>query len=141
MTVIFRSAFNTHRSGALTTLFVCYVVGATCNCCRLHAHSVYTIQPCTSLQCHFIQSHICRVHVHLAVTFHLLFWQNNQDLLPATAATRGWNDTEIRVSTESVPWRRTFSHLACWDLNSQPFNHKSGALPLTYPHSPVQHRQ
>ena len=27
-------------------------------CCRLGASSVYTIQPCTSLQRHFIQSHI-----------------------------------------------------------------------------------
>ena len=29
-------------------------------CCCLGTCSVYTIQPHTSLQCHFIQSHICR---------------------------------------------------------------------------------
>ena len=43
------------------------------------------------VQCHFIQSHICRVHVCLAVTCHLHFWQNDRDLLHATAVTRGWN--------------------------------------------------
>ena len=33
------------------------MAGVTWNCCRLGARTVYTIQPCTSLQCHFIQSH------------------------------------------------------------------------------------
>ena len=56
-------------------------------CCRLGASSVYTIQPCTRLQCHFIQSHIGRVYVCLAVTCHLHFWQNDRDLLRATAVT------------------------------------------------------
>ena len=60
-------------------------------CCRLGASSVHTIQPCTRLQCHFIQSHIGRVYVCLAVTCHLHFWQNDQDLLRATAVTRRWN--------------------------------------------------
>ena len=32
-----------------------------------------------------------KVHVHLAVTCHLHFWQNDQDLLRATAVTQGWN--------------------------------------------------
>ena len=56
--------FNIHRSAVLTALFGCCVAGATWNwCCRLSASSVYTIRPCTSLQCHFIQSHIGRLHV------------------------------------------------------------------------------
>ena len=46
---------------------------------------------CTSLQCHFIQSHIGRMYVSLAVTCHLHFWRNDRDLLRATAVTRGWN--------------------------------------------------
>ena len=50
------------------------------------ARSVYTIQPC-----HFMQNHIRKVHVCLAVTCHLHFWQNDRDLLPATVVTRGWN--------------------------------------------------
>ena len=40
-----------------------------------------------------MQSHIRKVHACLAVTCHLHFWQNGQDLLVlrATAVTRGWN--------------------------------------------------
>ena len=45
----------------LTALFGCCMAGATWNCCRLGASSVYTFQPCTSWQCHFIQSHIGRL--------------------------------------------------------------------------------
>ena len=60
-------------------------------CCRFGASSVYTIQPCTRLQCHFIQSHICRVYACLAATCHLHFWQNDRDLLRATAVTQRWN--------------------------------------------------
>ena len=43
------------------------------------------------LQCPFMQSHIHRVHVCLALTCHLCFWQNVQDLLHATVVTWGWN--------------------------------------------------
>ena len=31
------------------------------------------------------------MYAWLAVTCHLYFWQNDRDLLRATAATRGWN--------------------------------------------------
>ena len=51
---------------------------ATWNCDRLGARSVYTIQPCTSLRYHFMQSYIHRVHACLAVTCHLHFWQNDR---------------------------------------------------------------
>ena len=61
-------------------------------CCRFGASSVYTIQPCIRLQYHFIQSHIGRVYACLAVTCHLHFWQNDRDLLRATAVTWGWNE-------------------------------------------------
>ena len=37
-------------------------------------------------------------------------------------------DTEIRVSTESRPWRRKFSRRSSRDPNPRPFNHESGAL-------------
>ena len=40
---------------------------------------------------HFMQSHICKVYVCLAVTCDLHFWQNDQDLLHATAVKWGWN--------------------------------------------------
>ena len=39
----------------VTALFSCYMVGAMWNCCRLATSSVHTTQPCTSLQCHYIQ--------------------------------------------------------------------------------------
>ena len=35
---------------------------------------------------------------------------------------------EIRVSTESGPWRRKFSRCSCQDSNPGPFNHESDAL-------------
>ena len=43
-------------------------------------------------------------------------------------------DTEIRVSTESWPWRRKVS---CWDLNLWPFDLESGALTTEEPCSPT----
>ena len=50
----------------VTALFACYMASAKWNCCRLGASSVYTMQPCTSLQCRVIRSHIRRMI--LAVT-------------------------------------------------------------------------
>ena len=72
----------------------------------ISACSVYTIQPCTLLH---KATYICKVHVYLAVICHLHFWQNDQGLLHATAVIQGWKDSQIRVGTESGPWRRTFS--------------------------------
>ena len=93
--------FSTHRSGVLTMLFGRYMAGATWNCCCLGAHSVYTIQPGTSLQCHFIQSHIHRAHACLAATCHLHFWQSDQGLLRASAVTQGWNGYHITIHCRS----------------------------------------
>ena len=47
---------------------------------------------CNHAPYHFMQSHIRKVHVCLAVTCHLHFWQNDWGLLRATAVTRGWNE-------------------------------------------------
>ena len=47
---------------------------------------------CTSYNhapCHIMRSHIRKVYACLAVTCHLHFWQNDQDLLRGTAVTRG----------------------------------------------------
>ena len=38
-----------------------------------------------------MQSHVWKVHACSAVTSRLRFWQNDWDLLRATAVTRGWN--------------------------------------------------
>ena len=83
----------------------------------------------TNAPCHFMQSHIRMVYACLAVTCHFHFWQNDRDLLRATVVTRGGGtDVEIRVSTESRPWRRQFSGRSCRDSNPRPFNRESGAL-------------
>ena len=58
---------------------------ATWNCCRLGAFCVHH----TTM--HFMQSHIRKVYACLAVTCHLRFWQDDRDLLRATAVTQGWN--------------------------------------------------
>ena len=73
---------NIHRSGVLTALpwLVPHETAA------ISARSVYTIQPC-----HFMQSHIRKVCVCLAVTCHLHFWQNDWGLSRATVVTWGWN--------------------------------------------------
>ena len=45
--------------------------------------------PYNHAPCHFMQSHIRKVYACSAVTCHLHFWQNDQDLLHATAVTHG----------------------------------------------------
>ena len=75
----FYSAFlNIHQSGVLTAL--AWLVP--------HETAAISVQvlctPCNHVLCHFMQSHI---HVWLAVTCHLHFWLNDQDLLCATAVT------------------------------------------------------
>ena len=74
--------FNIHRSGApaAPAWLMPHEPAA------VSVHSVYTIQPC-----HFMQSHIRKVYACLAVTCHLHFWQDDRDLLHATAVTWGWN--------------------------------------------------
>ena len=49
------------------------------------------VTPYNHAPCHIMQSHIRKVYACLAVTCHLHFWQNDQDLLHATAVTLEWN--------------------------------------------------
>ena len=76
---------NNHQSGVLTVL--AWLVP--------HETAAVSVQvlctPYNHAPCHFKQSHIRKVHVCLAVTCHVHFWQNDRGLLCATAATRGWN--------------------------------------------------
>ena len=118
---------------AAAALFSCYMAGAMWNRCRLGASPGYTLQQCNSLQCHSIRSHIRRMHMGLAVTCQLHFWENDRDLLCVTMYHGDWTDTEIRVITESWPWRRKFSRRFCRDSNPRPFDHESIALPQSYP--------
>ena len=57
----------------------------------------------------------------------LHFRQDDRGLLRATAATRGWKITR----EEKIPAN------LCRDSNSQPLDQESGALPTSYPGSPV----
>ena len=41
-------------------------------------------------------------------------------------------DTDIRVSTESLPWRRKVSCRSSGDSNPGHFDHGPGVLPLSY---------
>ena len=109
--------FNIHRSGVLTVL-AWLVPHETASVSAQVLCTPYNHAPC-----HFMQTHIRKVYASLAVTCHLHFWQNVWDLLRATVVTRGGGmDTEIRVSTESWPWRRKFSSHFCRDSNPWPFN-------------------
>ena len=99
----FYSAFlNIHRSGELTAL-ICLVPHKTF---AVSVHCVCTIQTCT---CHFMQSHIHKVHACLAVTSHMHFWQNDWDLLPATVVIRGWNRYQNKSQRRKLTWeKKTF---------------------------------
>ena len=92
----------------------------------LRCHLTYEGQVVTNAEARFNKSHIRKVYACLAVTCHLHFWQNDRDFLRATVVAH--TDTEIRVSTESRPWRRKFSRRSSRDSNPRPFNHESGAL-------------
>ena len=74
-----------HRSGVLTAL--AWLVP--------HAAAAVSAQvlctPDNHAPCHFVQSHILKVHAYLAVTCYLHFRQNDRGLLRANAVTRGWN--------------------------------------------------
>ena len=99
------------------------MAGATWNCSRFGVSSVYTIQPC-----HFMHSHIRKVYACLTVTCHLHLTEWPGSFTCYCGNTGGGTDTEIRVSTDSRPWRRKFSHRSCRDSNPRPFSHESGAL-------------
>ena len=82
----FYSVFlNIHWSGVLTAL--AWLVW--------HETAAILVQvlwtPYNHAPCHFMQSHIRKVHACSVVTCHLHFWQNDGDRLHATAVTRGWN--------------------------------------------------
>ena len=115
---------NIHRSGVLTALawLVPHETAA------VSAQVLCT--PYNHVPCHFMQSHIRKVYACLAVTCHLHFWQNDRDLLRATAVT------------ESRPWRRKFSRRSSRDSIPRPFNHESGALTTELsppPHAPTKY--
>ena len=105
--------------------------------------------PYNHAPCHFMPSHVHKMHAYLAVTCHLHFWQNDRDLLRATAVTRGVeripkceSAQKVDCGEESSPATpagiRTRDHLianpfmhACTYLCVCPYIHLSVCLSLS----------
>ena len=89
VTVALRSAFlNIHQSNVFTGLLACYRAGYHVKPLLLCRDTMYTTQPCID-------------------QFTLLAnW-------PGSYTCYCGNYTKTRVSRESWPWRRTFSHRTC----------------------------
>ena len=123
----FYSAFlNSHWSGVLTAM--AWLVPR--ESAAVSAQVLCT--PYNHASCHFMQSHIRKVYTCLDVIWHLHFWQNDRDLLRATAVTRGWNGyrnrSQHRKLTMEKKRKKKSSRRSCRDSNPRPFNHESGAV-------------
>ena len=83
-------------------------------------------------------SRIRRVPVCLAVTCHLHLWQNDRDLLRATAVTRGWNLYRNKSQHRKLtPEKKIISRRSCRDSNPKPFDHEPGAVTTELPQLPT----
>ena len=120
---------------------------------------------------HFTMSFYSKPHTKDARVFRCNlpphFWQNDRDLIRATAVTRGWNghfnnnnnNNSIAVISgvqkltalynksqhrkvdpgEKGKQKQKTICRSCRDSNPRPFHHESVALPLSYPRSPHFH--
>ena len=75
-----------------------------------------------------MQSHIRKVYACLTVTCRLHFWQNDRDLLCATAVTQGWNRYQNKSQNRKLTMEKKIILPLCRDSNPGPFNHEFGAL-------------
>ena len=125
------SLFKYQFCSVLTVLIGCCMAGAMWNCCHLRACSVYTIEQCGSLHCHFNQSNICRVHVCVTVTCHQHFWQNDRDLLHATVVTLGWDRHRNKSQHRKLTLEKNIVSHSSGDWNPSIFYHKSTTLPCS----------
>ena len=93
----------------------------------------YTL--CTSLRCYFIWNHNCRMHVCLAVTCQLHFWQNDWDLLCATAVAWGWNRYQNKSQHKTLTLKNIFPPLLPGHKsnNFQSWVHHSTTEPFLIP--------
>ena len=90
-------------------------------------HFLWT--PYTQATYHFMQSYICKVHACLAVTCYLHFWQNDRDLVRATAVTRGCNGYWSKSAQKADPGEGSTPARVS---NPRPFDHESVAPPPSY---------
>ena len=68
-----------------------------------------------------MQSQICRVHMCLAVTSHLHFWQNDWDLLHATAVTQGWDGYQNKIQHRKLTLEKKIILLLLLGLEPETF--------------------
>ena len=101
------------RSRAERCTYSAGMAGATWNCCRLGASSVYTIQPCTVL-----------LYVCLAITCHLHFWQNDRDLLRAVTQNR-----KLTMEKKNLPPLLQGCEPATFQSRVRRSNHRAIPLP------------
>ena len=135
------SAFlKIHWSGVLTALLS--LLHGWCHMKLLLSLCIFCVRHTTMH--HFTVSLHLKPHTWGACVFSCNlppapFWQNDWDLLHASVVTRGGTNTKIRIGTESWFQRRKFSCHSCRDSNLQPFDHNSGAVPLSYHCFPYFH--
>ena len=115
----------------LTALFVCYMAGATWNCCRFGAFGVHHTTmhwPCQSR--HFMQSHIRRAQISLGCNEHASFAKPSRRFefyLPCILPTclEVWNTGDIPLSRrrrtekkeDEEEKKRLVSPVTVWALN------------------------
>ena len=75
-----------------------------------------------------MESHIRKVHACLAVICHLHIWQNDQDLLSATAGTQGRNAYQNKSQHTKLTLDKKISCRSCMDSYPQHFSHDYDAL-------------
>ena len=110
--MLFYSAFlNIHRGGVLTAL-TWLVPRETAAVSAQVLCTTYNHTPC-----HFMQSHIRKLYVYLAVTCHLHVWQNDRDLLRATAVTRGWNGYQNKSQHKRLTLEKKILPIRTRDLS------------------------
>ena len=95
----------------------------------------HRLPPCTILQCHFMQSHIRRVHVSSAVTCHLHFWQNDREYFHSIAVTQGWNGYRNKSQHRMLTLNKKILPPLCQDSNQQRVMRSTSelCLQLSYP--------
>ena len=91
VTVAFHSILEYSLKWCNTALSGFYMADANWNCCHLGACSVYTIQPCTSLQCQLFEATYIQ-GVLFSCNLPPAFWAKwPGSFLHATVVTQGWN--------------------------------------------------
>ena len=86
-----------------------------------------------------MQSQICKMHACLAVTCHLHFWQNDQDLLHAGVVTQGWNGFRNKSWHRKLTLEKTILLLLLQGFEPMAYTPESGALTTELTLLPISH--